>query len=141
MSLDDLWYSEYHTPNVRFSIRVNGQLHREKSDYQEISVFDSPEFGRFLTLDGVLMLTERDEFIYHEMIVHTPMAVNPAVRNVLVIGAGDGGVARELSKYESIEQVDIVEIDRRVVEVCREYLPHTACGFDDPGFICILRTA
>jgi len=132
MSLDDLWYSEYHTPNVRFSIRVNGQLHREKSDYQEISVFDSPEFGRFLTLDGVLMLTERDEFIYHEMIVHTPMAVNPAVRNVLVIGAGDGGVARELSKYESIEQVDIVEIDRRVVEVCREYLPHTACGFDDP---------
>ena len=130
--MDDLWYSEYHSPNVRFSIRVSQQLHHEHSDYQTISVYDSPEFGRFLTLDGVLMLTERDEFIYHEMIVHVPMAVNPAIRNVLVIGAGDGGVARELGKYPNIEKIDIAEIDHRVVEICREYLPKTACGFDNP---------
>lgn len=130
--MDDLWYSEYHTPNVRFSIRVNNQLHGEQSDYQKIAVYDSPEFGRFLTLDGVMMLTERDEFIYHEMITHVPLAVNPAIRSVLVIGAGDGGVARELSKYPALEQIDIVEIDARVVAVCKEYLPQTACGFDDP---------
>ncbi|WMI80199.1 polyamine aminopropyltransferase [Anaerotignum sp. MB30-C6] len=130
--MDDLWYSEYHTPNVRFSLKVNTQLHYEKSNYQEISIFDSPEFGRFLTLDGIMMLTERDEFIYHEMITHTAMAVNPDVKNVLVIGAGDGGVLRELSKYSGIETMDVVEIDERVVAVCKEYLPKTACGFEDP---------
>ena len=78
--MDDLWYSEYHTPDVRFSIRVNAQLHVEQSDYQRIAVYDSPEFGRFLTLDGVLMLTERDEFIYHEMITHVPIKLYPVKR-------------------------------------------------------------
>lgn len=130
--MDDLWYSEYHTPNVKFSIKVNRQLYSEKSEYQSISVFESPEFGRFLTLDGVMMLTEKDEFIYHEMITHVPMAVNPEAKHVLVIGAGDGGVARELSKYKGLEQIDVVEIDPDVVRVCKEYLPQTACGFDDP---------
>lgn len=129
--MDDLWYSENHTENVRFSIKVNSQLYSEKSEYQEISVFDSPEFGRFLTLDGVIMLTERDEFIYHEMITHVPMAVNPGIKRVLLIGAGDGGAARELCKYKSIESIDIVEIDERVVEACMKWLPQTACGFDD----------
>lgn len=129
--MDDLWYSEYHTPNVRFSIKVTEQLHCEQSDYQRIAVYESPEFGRFLTLDGVMMLTYRDEFIYHEMITHVPMAVSPNIKTVLVIGAGDGGVARELSKYKSIEKIDIVEIDERVVTVCKEFLPQTACGFED----------
>ncbi|MEA4822785.1 MAG: polyamine aminopropyltransferase [Clostridiaceae bacterium] len=130
--MDDLWYSEYHTENVRFSIRVNRQLHSEKSDYQQIAVYDSPDFGRFLTLDGVMMLTEKDEFIYHEMITHVPMAVNPDIRHILVIGAGDGGVLRELSRYDGIEQIDLVEIDERVIEVCKTYLPQTACGFENP---------
>ena len=130
--MDDLWYSEYHTPNVRFSIKVREQLHFEQSKYQKISVFDSVEFGRFLTLDGVVMLTERDEFIYHEMIAHVPMAVKPDAKRVLLIGGGDGGAARELCKYPGIERIDVVEIDERVVRVCQEYLPQTACGFDDP---------
>lgn len=130
--MDDLWYSEYHTPAVRFSIQVNSQLHHETSEYQRISVFDSAEFGRFLTLDGIMMLTERDEFIYHEMITHPALAVHPNVKRVLVIGAGDGGVVRELAKYSQLEKIEVVEIDKRVVEVCQEYLPKTACGFDDP---------
>lgn len=129
--MDDLWYSEYHTPSVRFSIQINSQLHHEKSNYQTISVFDSLEFGRFLTLDGIMMLTERDEFIYHEMITHPAMAANPAISRVLVIGAGDGGVVRELGKYSHIQQIDVVEIDERVVAVCKEYLKQTACGFED----------
>ena len=129
--MDDLWFSEYHTKNVRFSIRVNRQLHDEQSEYQHISVYESPDFGRFLTLDGALMLTQRDEFIYHEMIVHVPMAVNPGVRDVLVIGAGDGGVARELAKYAGIQSIDVVEIDAHVVDVCKAYLPDTASGFAD----------
>lgn len=129
--MDDLWYSELHTPAVRFSIKLKSQLHHEKSDYQTISVFDSVEFGRILTLDGVLMFTERDEFVYHEMITHPAFAVNPSIKRVLVIGAGDGGVARELAKYSQVEEIEVVEIDERVVEVCKEYLTQTACGFDD----------
>ncbi len=130
--MEDLWYSEYHTESVKYSIRVKEQMHHEVSDYQAISIYDSEEFGRFLTLDGVMMLTERDEFIYHEMITHVPMAVNPEIKDILVIGAGDGGVLRELQKYESIENIDVVEIDERVIAVCKEYLPQTACGFENP---------
>jgi len=128
----ELWYSEKHTKNVKLSIKIDRQLHSSQSEFQRIDVFESPEFGRFLTLDGYMMLTERDEFIYHEMITHVPMAVHPNVKNVLVIGAGDGGVIRELAKYDDIERIDLVEIDEEVVKVCKEFLPYTAVGFDDP---------
>ena len=128
----DLWFSEQHTPNVKLSIRVDYQLYSVQSDFQRIDVFESKEFGRFLTIDGCMMLTERDEFVYHEMIVHTPMAVHPAVEKVLVIGAGDGGVVRELARYASIQKIEMVDIDPMVVEVCKKYLPQTACRLDDP---------
>lgn len=129
----DLWFSEYHTPNVKLSIRIDRQLYSGQSEFQRIDVFESPEFGRFLTLDGYMMLTEKDEFIYHEMIVHVPMAVHPHVQNVLVIGAGDGGVIRELTRYSDIEHIDMVEIDPEVVSVCRQFLPKTAGSWlDDP---------
>jgi spermidine synthase len=128
----DLWFSEYHTKNVRFSIRVDKQLYSGQSGFQRIDVFSSPDFGRFLALDGYMMLTERDEFIYHEMITHVPMAVHPRVRDVLVIGAGDGGVARELLRYGGIRRIDLVEIDEQVVEVCKEHFPFTAGALTDP---------
>ena len=128
----EFWFSEKHTPNVQISIRVDKQLYSGKSEFQRIDVFESPEFGRFLTLDGYMMLTEKDEFIYHEMITHVPMAVHPDVKKVLVIGAGDGGVIRELVRYPEIESIDMVEIDSLVVDVCKQYLPQTACRFDDP---------
>ncbi len=127
----EFWFSENHTPNVQISIRVDKQLYSGKSEFQRIDVFESPEFGRFLTLDGYMMLTEKDEFIYHEMITHVPMAVHPNVKKVLVIGAGDGGVVRELVRYHDIEKIDMVEIDPLVVEVCKKYLPQTACRFND----------
>lgn len=127
----ELWFSEPHTPNVKLSIRVERQLYSGESDFQRIDVFESPEFGRFLVLDGYIMLTEKDEFIYHEMMVHVPMAVHPHVRRVLVIGAGDGGVVRELTKYPEIEQIDLVEIDEQVIHVCREFLPEISCRLDE----------
>lgn len=127
----ELWFSENHTPNVKLSLRVNKQLYSHQSEYQRIDVFDTPEFGRVLALDGNIMLTERDEFIYDEMIVHVPMAVHPAVHKVLVIGAGDGGVVRELTRYKNVEQIDLVEMDKMVVETCRQYLPGNACRLDD----------
>jgi len=128
----DLWFSEKHTPNVKFSIRVDRQLYSGQSDFQRIDVFESPEFGRILVLDGYLMLTEKDEFIYHEMIVHTPLAVHPHVKNVLVIGAGDGGAVRELTRYPEIGRIDLAEIDGQVIEVCKKFLPQTSCKMDDP---------
>ena len=122
----ELWFSELHTPDVKLSIRADKQLFSGNSDFQRIDVFHSPEFGRFLTLDGYMMCTEKDEFIYHEMIVHVPMAVHPNVKNVLLIGGGDGGVVRELVRYANIETIHMVEIDSQVVQTCREYLPFTA---------------
>lgn len=128
----ELWFTEAHTPNVKLSIKVDKQLCSIKSNFQRIDVFESKEFGRFLALDGYMMLTEKDEFIYHEMIVHVPMAVYPEAKKILVIGAGDGGVIRELCRYKTIEQIDMVEIDEMVVDVCKKYLPQTALCLEDP---------
>ncbi|WP_373484396.1 polyamine aminopropyltransferase [Acetobacterium sp.] len=127
----ELWFSEKHTPSVKFSIQVDRQLYCGQSEFQRIDIFDSKEFGRFLTLDGFMMLTEKDEFIYHEMMVHIPMAVHPAAKKVLIIGGGDGGAIRELVRYPLVEHIDLVEIDELVVEVCKKHLPQTACCFND----------
>ena len=127
----ELWFSEKHTPSVKFSIQVDRQLYCGQSEFQRIDIFDSKEFGRFLTLDGYMMLTEKDEFIYHEMMVHIPMAVHPAAKKVLIIGGGDGGAIRELVRYPLVEYIDLVEIDELVVEVCKKHLPQTACCFND----------
>ena len=128
----ELWFSEKHTPFVKLSINIDKQLYTAQSEHQRIDIFESKEFGRFLVLDGFMMLTEKDESFYHEMIVHVPMAVHKNAKRILVIGAGDGGVARELSRYDRIETIDIVEIDALVIEACREHLKKTSCGFDDP---------
>ena len=94
----ELWFSEQHTANVRFSLKAERQLFSEVSEYQRVDIFDTVEFGRALVLDGRIMITERDEFIYHEMITHVPLCVNPLIKKVLLIGGGDGGSARELLK-------------------------------------------
>ena len=125
------WFSQFHAPDVKHSIRVNRHLYSEKSDYQQIDIFDTPEFGRVLTLDGNVVLTERDEFIYDEMITHIPMAVHPHIQDVLVIGAGDGGVIRELARYQTIRRMDLVEMDPLVVEACQKYLPENASRLND----------
>lgn len=127
----DIWYTENHTENVRMSIRVDKQLASVQSDFQRIDIFESNEFGRIMTLDGLLMLTEKDEYVYHEMITHIPMATNLDIKNILVIGAGDGGTVRELCRYDTIEHIDMVEIDYKVVELARKYLPFTAKSLDD----------
>ena len=128
----ELWFTEHHTPNVRLSIKVDRQLYSGRSEFQRIDIFDSKEFGRFLTLDGYMMLTEMDEFIYHEMITHVPMCVNPDAHDILVIGGGDGGTVRELLRYPTVRHIDLVEIDELVVEVCKKYLPQTAGCLGDP---------
>mgnify|MGYP000183452738 CR=1 FL=1 len=128
----DLWYTEEHSKEAKFSIKVLRQLYSVQSPFQKIDILESEEFGRFFTLDGYMMVTEKDEFIYHEMIVHVAMATNLNIKKVLVIGAGDGGTVRELTRYPTIEHIDMVEIDKMVVDVCKEFLPQTACKLDDP---------
>jgi spermidine synthase len=127
----ELWYTELHTDNCGIKIKVNRGIYSEKSKFQEIDFFESDEFGTFFTLDGLMMVNEKDEFIYHDMIVHVPMAVNPNIKKVLVIGGGDGGTVRELTRYSSIEQIDMVEIDEMVVRACQKYLPITASKLTD----------
>ena len=126
------WFNEAYTDNCLFSINIEEQLHSEKSDFQQIDFYTSKDFGTFFTLDGYMMVNEKDEFIYHDMIVHVPMATNPKIKKVFVIGGGDGGSVRELSRYKTIESIDLVEIDERVVRLCQEYLPITASKLEDP---------
>lgn len=127
----DLWYTENWSKNTKFSIKIKEQLHSEQSEFQKIDFFISEEYGRFFTLDGLVMITEKDEFIYHEMITHVPMATNPNIKKVLVIGGGDGGTVRELTRYKHIEKIDMVEIDERVVRLSQKYLPFTADKLTD----------
>lgn len=127
----ELWYSENHTDNAKFSMRVIQHLFTGKSAFQQIDVFDTYEFGRVLVIDGVVMLTEKDEFIYHDMITHVAMATNPDIRKVLVIGGGDGGTVRELCRYKTIEKIELVEIDDLVVRASKKYLPFTSSNLDD----------
>lgn len=127
----ELWYTENHSEEVRFSIKVNKHIYSGQSDFQRIDIFDTNEFGKIFTLDGLIMVTEKDEFIYHDMIVHVPMATNPDIKKVLVIGAGDGGTVRELTRYKTIERIDMVEIDKQVVDVCLEHFKQTSCALND----------
>ena len=128
----ELWYTENQTENVNFSMKVKNHLYSAESDFQKIDIIDTYEFGRVLVIDNWTMVTEKDEFIYHEMITHVALATNPNIKNVLVIGAGDGGTVRELTRYHNILNIDMVEIDKLVVEACIEHLPFTSCKLNDP---------
>lgn len=127
----DLWYSEYYMDDdVKLSLNIKEVLHTEQSPFQKIQIFNNETFGNFMVLDGYVQVTEKDEFVYHDMICHPAMAVNPEVKNVLIIGAGDGGTAREVSRYPHIEKIDMVEIDEAVVRICKEHLPTMSSVFD-----------
>lgn len=127
----DFWFSELHTENVKLSIKIDKQIYSEENDYNRIDIFESQEYGRVLTVDGYIIMTEKDEFIYHEMMTHIPMAVHPDPRRILVFGAGDGGVVRELLKYPDVERIDMVEVNVGVVEAAKKYLPFSASGLDN----------
>ncbi len=127
----DLWFSERWSEDTKFSIKIKEHLYSEQSPFQKIDFFTSEEYGRFFTLDGYIMITEKDEFIYHEMITHVPMSTNLNIKKVLVIGGGDGGTVRELTRYSTIEEIHMVEIDERVVRLSEKFLPFTADKLTD----------
>jgi spermidine synthase len=129
---DERWVEEDQEGELCLRYRISGRLFDVESEHQRVEVVESEGYGRMLINDGTVMLSERDERIYHEMIVHVPMFVGPAIRRALVIGGGDGGTVRELLRHPSIERVTLVEIDASVVEACRLHLPQTAEALDDP---------
>jgi len=128
----ELWYTEEQTENVRLSLKVKEHLFTGKSEFQTVDVLDTYEYGKLMTIDGLVMVTEKDEFVYHDMIVHTAMAVNTNIKTALIIGGGDGGTARELMRYENIEHVDMVEIDKLVCDAAREFFPTISSELDNP---------
>ena len=126
----ELWFSEYQTKNVKLSFRIKEVLYTKQSQYQKIAVYETEDYGRLLTLDDTVMLTTRDEFMYHEMISHVPLLTHQNASKVLVIGGGDGGTVREVLKHP-VKEVHLVEIDEEVVETSKKYFPTISCGLSD----------
>lgn len=130
----DGWFHERGVlwPGQAMSLQVKKVLDHHRSLYQDILVFESTHHGTVLVLDGVIQVTERDEFSYQEMIAHIPLYAHPNPKKVLCIGGGDGGVLREVARHEGVEEIVICEIDKDVIDVSKKYLPKLAQGFDDP---------
>ena len=133
MSQSQQWFREGLYEHWQQSFLVSRELFRSQGDLQDIALFETPGFGRVLTLDGVIQLTTGDEFIYHEMLAHVPILAHGSVRSACVVGGGDGGMLREILKHKTVERAVLVEIDGQVVEFCRTHLPSVSHGaFDDP---------
>jgi spermidine synthase len=127
------WYEEAYHPHWRQRFEVRGYVYRGRTEFQEALIFESPLFGRVLVLDGIVQTTERDEFIYHEMITHVALMAHGAVRDVLIIGGGDGGTLEEVLKHQGVARATMVELDPGVVDLARAHLPGIHRGaFDDP---------
>jgi spermidine synthase len=134
----ELWFTEKHTPYLALTYQVKETLYRTRTDYQDLAVLDTYQFGRALILDGILQTTVMDEFIYHEMLIHPAMTTHPAPKQVLVIGGGDGGSVREIVKYPALERVVLAEIDRQVIETSRRFLPQLSSALDHPKLEIII---
>ncbi|MFN3260255.1 MAG: polyamine aminopropyltransferase [Pikeienuella sp.] len=127
------WFDETLHQAYRQGLREGRVLYDSETAHQRLRLFENPVFGRVLTLDGVVQVTTGDEFIYHEMMAHTPILAHGAARSVLIVGGGDGGMAREALKHPGIRRVVMVEIDAGVIEFSRKFLPGVSAGaFDDP---------
>ncbi|GAW93382.1 spermidine synthase [Calderihabitans maritimus] len=127
-----LWFSELQTSTLKISCMTKSVLCSEQSQYQNVAVLDTLPYGRMLVLDDVIQTTVKDEFIYHEMISLVALNTHPFPRNVLIIGGGDGGTLREVTRHPAVEKATLVEIDEKVIEASRKYLPQIGSAFDDP---------
>jgi len=124
-------FEEDYFSMIKIGIDCNGKLYDKDSSIQNISVYDTKRFGKMLVLDGDIMLSEYDEFVYHEMITHMPLNTHPNPKRVLIVGGGDGGTIREVSKHSSVEEIILCEIDSEVVSVSKEFFPTLSSGFDN----------
>lgn len=132
------WFEETHE-NIALRFRLKQRLFNEQSDFQKVEVVETQEHGMLLAHDGMIMVTEKDEFVYHDMITHVPMYTHPNPKNVLVIGGGDGGTVREVLKHKSVEKVTMVEIDGMVVEASKKFIPQTSSKLVDPKVTLLIQ--
>lgn len=126
-----MWYTEKQTPDFGITIRINKTLHTEQTEFQNLEIAETAEFGNMLFLDGMVMTSQKDEFVYHEMVAHPILNTHPNPENVLVVGGGDGGVIREILKHEKVKKATLVEIDGKVIEYSKKYLPEIAGKLED----------
>ena len=131
MILDENWFSET-DQNMAFSLRIRGKLHEEQTPFQKIEVYDTISFGKLMVIDGCVMLTDRDNFIYHEMMAHPVLFAHPNPKNVLIIGGGDCGTLREVLKHDCVQRATQVDIDERVTRVSEQFFPQLCESNDDP---------
>ncbi|OEH93241.1 polyamine aminopropyltransferase [Bacillus solimangrovi] len=144
----ELWFTEKQTKSFGITAKVKRTLHTEKTDFQDLDMIETEEFGNMLVLDGMVMTTQKDEFVYHEMVAHVPLFTHPNPKHVLVVGGGDGGVIREVLKHPSVEKAVLVEIDGKVIEYSKKYLPEIAGELEnsrvevkvDDGFMHIAKS-
>ncbi len=133
------WFNETLYQKYGQRLEIEKLIVEKQTKFQDMKIFENHMFGKVLTLDGVLQTSEKDEFVYHEMMVHVPMFAHPNPKRVLVIGGGDGGIARDVLKHKNVEHVTMVEIDGDVVEYCRKYMPSMSDGaFEDPRMELII---
>lgn len=133
MTLDSSWYTEASADaGIAFSLKVRAKVHDERSPYQRIEIYETETFGRLMTLDGLVMVTERDNFIYHEMMSHPALYTHPDPRRVLVVGGGDCGTLREVLKHAGVERAEQVELDERVTRVSERFFPELCSANADP---------
>lgn len=126
-------YLETLYPDYGQRFGIDEMLHEVRTEHQHLVIFKNARMGRVMALDGVIQTTEADEFIYHEMLTHVPILAHGAAKRVLIIGGGDGGMLREVTKHASVEHITMVEIDGTVVDMCKEFLPnHSNGAYDDP---------
>ncbi|PKH11830.1 MULTISPECIES: spermidine synthase [Planomicrobium] len=125
------WYTEKQTENFGITMKINKTLHTEQTDFQYLEMAETAEWGNMLFLDGMVMTSEKDEFVYHEMVAHVPLFTHPNPENVLVVGGGDGGVIREILKHPSVKKATLVDIDGKVIEYSKKFLPSIASGLED----------
>ncbi|MCA1032146.1 spermidine synthase [Bacillus timonensis] len=128
----ELWFTEKQTKSFGITAKINKTLHTEQTEFQKLDMVETEEFGNMLILDGMVMTTQKDEFVYHEMVAHVPLFTHPNPENVLVVGGGDGGVIREVLKHPSVKKATLVEIDGKVIEYSKQYLPEIAGMLEDP---------
>lgn len=127
----EFWLTEKHTEGYSVNWKVKETFYTERTEFQHLAVVETYELGKALVLDGIVQTTELDEYIYHEMIVHPALLTHPKPERILVIGGGDGGTVRETVKHPSVRQVDLVEIDEKVILASRKYLPTISCALND----------
>ncbi|MGG3888460.1 spermidine synthase [Metabacillus fastidiosus] len=126
-----LWYTEKQTKNFGITMKIKQTLHTEQTDFQKLEMVETEEFGNMLFLDGMVMTSEVDEFVYHEMVAHVPLFTHPNPENILVVGGGDGGVIREVLKHRGVKKATLVDVDGKVIEYSKKYLPSIAGKLDD----------